>query len=283
MAHRIICAFLVLGVLLAVGGVARAELVAWWKFDELVGSTAFDASGSANVHDATVHGMNPTFVVGGGRFGGAIYLPGVDEYVRAADHDDLEFPAGESFSVAMWYRSDGTWENDQGLITKGYHDTSRDSSGYYQLQTRSGGFTFDSREGAGGDPRVRLDAGGGNDTDWHHFVVVRDYGNNQVRLYVDNDATPLIHNMGNGNWDMGDHGDPLVIGNHYNRYTRGYFDDIGIWKGEVLTANDIGTIYRDGIQALAGPAAEIPEPATFVLVLLGLAAVGRRVRKRRMA
>jgi hypothetical protein len=268
---------------LAFGTTAQATLVAWWPFDETGGSTATDASGSANPHNATLNGSNPTFAPGAGKFGGALWLPGVNEYAEAADHGDFEFPAEESFSVTMWYKRDGV-DDDEGLITKGYHDTSRNVN-YWQLQTRTGGFTYDSRKGTGGTPRVRLDAGGNHgDNQWHHFAVVRDSVANELRLYVDNDPTPLIHDMGtgdnDGDWDVGVHGDPLVIGNHYSRYTEGYFDDIGIWKGEALSAEDIDTIYNLGIAGFLAPEI-IPEPSTFLIWTLGLLGLAWYARRRR--
>jgi len=263
---------LALAFIVALGGAAQAALVAWWPFDEAGGSTANDASGSVNLHNATLNGSNPAFAPGAGKFGGALWLPGVDEYAQAVDHADFEFPAEESFTAALWYKRNGV-ENDQGLITKGYHDTSRNVN-YWMLQTRSNGFTYDSRKGTGGTPRVRLDAGGNHgDNQWHHFVVVRDSVANELRLYVDNDPTPLIHNMGtgdgNGDWDVGVHGDPLVIGNHHNRYTQGYFDDIGIWKGQALTAAEIDTIYNNGIAGLAGPPPPPPPPPADLQVDIG--------------
>jgi len=266
---------LALAFIVALGGAAQAALVAWWPFDEAGGSVANDASGSVNLHNATLNGSNPAFAPGAGKFGGALWLPGVDEYAQAVDHADFEFPAEESFTAALWYKRNGV-ENDQGLITKGYHDTSRNVN-YWMLQTRSNGFTYDSRKGTGGTPRVRLDAGGNHgDNQWHHFVVVRDSVANELRLYVDNDPTPLIHNMGtgdgNGDWDVGVHGDPLVIGNHHNRYTQGYFDDIGIWKGQALTAAEIDTIYNNGIAGLAGPP---PPPPAFMTPVNALADLNR--------
>jgi hypothetical protein len=232
---------------------AEPNLVAWWKFDEAGGTAAVDSSGSVNQHDGTLTGTGPAFQPAGGKFGGAVYLPGANEYVQAPDHNDLEFPSEESFSIAIWYKGDVN-DNDDGLITKGYHDTTRNTN-YWMLQTLGGNFTYDSRKTSGGTPRLQLNAGGNRaDDQWHHYVVVRDSSANEMRLYLDNDPTPLIHDMGtddnDGDWAVGVHEDPLVIGNHQNRYIKGYFDDIGIWKGEALSADDIDTIYNGGIAAL---------------------------------
>jgi len=233
-------------------GVVEAALVGWWSFDEAGGTNAADFSGSANQHDAALLGA-AAFAPGAGQFGGALWLNGSGgTYAEVADHDDLEFLADESFTVSLWYKRDGI-ENDQGLISKGYQSPTRNPAGYYMLQTRTGGFTLDSREGAGADPRSRVDDNSNvshGDNLWHHFVVVRDSAASQIRLYVDNQADPQIHTMGNGNWAMGVHDQTLVFGNHFNRYTQGYFDDIAIWKGDALGAGEIDVLYNAGVVGL---------------------------------
>ncbi len=241
-----IVAFGVLLALFLAGPAANAALVGWWNFDETAGTTAADLSGGLVPHDATlVNGAS--FAPLDGRFDGGMWLDGSNQFAEVADHDDLEFLAGDAFTISMWYKRDGV-QNDQGLITKGYADNSRNDAGYYMLQTRAGGFTYDSREGPGGNPRARIDHAGVShgDNQWHHFVVVRDPVASEIRLYVDNSTTPTIHTMGDGNWAAGVHDDPLIIGNHFNRYTQGYFDDISIWKGDALDANDIGMLYQYG-------------------------------------
>ncbi len=169
LAHTL--AVIAVGVLAA--GAARAELIAWYTFDETGGVTAADSSGSANVHDAALFGSNPAVAPGAGRFGGAVWLPGVNEFVQAADHGDFQFPANESFTASLWYKRSGV-QNDQGLLTKGYADSPRKDN-YYLLQTRNNGFAYDSRPTSAGSPRSRVDAGGNHgDNQWHHFAVVRD-------------------------------------------------------------------------------------------------------------
>ncbi|MCH8046340.1 MAG: PEP-CTERM sorting domain-containing protein [Planctomycetes bacterium] len=252
---------------------AHADLVAWYPFD----GTAADASGSG--HDGTLNGTAPTFIATGGAFDGYLSLPGVDEFVSTPDDPDFQFEMGTSWAASLWYRRDGV-ENDQGLITKGYHDNSRDPNGYWQLQTRAGGFTLDSRCCSDGNPRSRIDGGGDHgNNEWNHFVVTRDVDNDEIRLYV-NGARTVTHSplAGSGDWAMGANPDPLVIGNHFNRFTVGDFDDIGIWKGESLDDAQVALLFNGGVAALV-----IPEPSSIVLILLGVMGlagiVGRRRRK----
>src|SRR5690606_33939859 len=157
------------------------------------------------------------------------------------DHTDLEFEASEPWSIALWYKRDGI-ENDQGLVTKGYGDGTRATS-YYLMNTRTDGFSVDSREGDADEPRIRVDSEGVShgDNEWHHVVAVRDSGAGEFRFYVD--GVKLVRDLeAGGNWPMGMNDDPLMIGNHFNRFTQGSFDDIGVWKGYALTDADVELI-----------------------------------------
>ncbi len=180
-----LCAFSF--VILVAGGVAHADLVAWYPFDDGSGLTAFDASGRG--HDGTLSGDDPTFSAAGGAFGGYLSLPGFDEFVSTPDDPDFQFEMGTSWAASVWYRRDGT-ANGQALITKGYHGTDRNPNGYYQLQTHGTGFALDSRCCSGSTPRVKPNAGGDHgNNEWNHFVVTRDVDADEIRMYVNGDRT----------------------------------------------------------------------------------------------
>ena len=233
--NRLIAAGMVLGLLLIPAGAASAALVTHWQFEEASGTTtAFDSVG---INHGTLMGTLGAgdFVPGTGwDGGGALWLDGSDAYVEVPDDPSLEFPADQAFSISLWYKRDGV-ENDQGLVTKGYGDDPRSDLGYYLLQTRNDGFTFDSRRDAGGTPRTRIDNTGAShgDNEWHHFVAVRDSVSNEIRTYVDQTFV-VVYDMGadplnNGDWAMGVNDEALSIGDHLDRYTEGYFDDIRVY------------------------------------------------------
>jgi hypothetical protein len=225
------------------------DLVGWYTFDEGDGDLATDSSG--NGHDGEIIGDAPEWVAEG-KIGGALFLPGTDEFVEIADTDDHEFAEDQPFSIAVWLKSDLD-DNDNGFVTKGYHDDSRDPN-YWMLQSLGEGFGFDSRccDG-GGTPRIKPQAGGDSDDDeWHHFAVVRDIDEGMFFLYLDGEETGVVEmEFDGGNWDMGVNDDPTVIGNHFNRFTPSLFDDLGIWR-RALSPDEISEIMEDGIVALAG-------------------------------
>lgn len=236
--------------------VATDGPVAYWPFDEADGNIAADVSGSANEHPAELTGA--IFDPAGGLFGGAVCLDGIDDEIRAPDHEDYEFEQGQDFSVTLYYNSGGiASDTNNGLITKGYGDNPRSPDGYYLLQVaNSGRPEFDSRCCAGGTPRTRTGQIGVSITDgeWHNVTCVRDYGAGSYRVYVDGTlaSTTTLNANNGGDWNMGVNSEDLVIGNHLNRFTTGKFDDVAIWR-RVLSDDEIATIAAEGVAPLLGP------------------------------
>jgi hypothetical protein len=94
-------------------GTAKADLVAWWRFNEGSGNTASDSSG--NGHDGTLNG-NPEWASGPPGFGGAIaFHPDKCTGIDCGVFD----PTGGTgqFTVALWAFWDGTGTY-QHFITK---------------------------------------------------------------------------------------------------------------------------------------------------------------------
>jgi CotH kinase protein/Concanavalin A-like lectin/glucanases superfamily/Lamin Tail Domain/Chitobiase/beta-hexosaminidase C-terminal domain/Bacterial TSP3 repeat len=250
---------------------APAALQGWWKFDEASGTAAADTSGLTPANGTLVGGS--TFQPVAGKFGGAVYLNGTSGYVEVADNPRFEFPAAQSYTLACWFKSDGDetiaeYQTNNGLISKGYARVAPyDSLGYYQLQFNyTAGNTnsflqFDSRQSTAAATAFRFPtaypAGSGDvvNNAWHHCVAVIDRGaaTPQLRLYLDNvlyTTANFSAAAGGGQWPMGVNPSTLIFGNHNDRYTKGWMDDIGIWDN-VLTVSQISTIYANGISGIA--------------------------------
>ena len=251
----------------------HAGLVAWWKFDDTVGSTtAADSSGNPSPATATVINGG-VFQPANGRFGGALYLDGVNDYAEVPDRADMKFAVGQSFSIAAWYKSDGDETSlpgeyagglNQGIVTKAYPGTAF-SNNYFQVQitvpaagatgtpATQSYFVFDSRLNNTAGTNLPFRKPGAFSVDvvnnaWHHVVAVMDRGTGTFKMYVDNvlvNTSATTAADGGGQWAMGSTA-PLVIGNHQNRYCRGWFDDIGIWN-HALSASDVSSIFTNGI------------------------------------
>lgn len=246
----------------------NAALTGWWEFN----GDLSDSSG--NGHTATAHG---DATIGAGLFGGGLVLDGDGDWADVASHADHQFPQGTDFSISLFYNGPDSDINN-GLITKGYANNPRDPGGYYLLQvTNPDQIEFDSRSGAGATPRFRTGLIGPDITDgaWHNITLVRDYTANQFRSYVDGNLvhTATLNATDGGDWGMGVNSEALTFGDHLDRFTAGSFDDIAIWKDQVLSPAEITLISNSGVAAL------IPEPGSAALLgLPGLLALGRRRR-----
>jgi hypothetical protein len=73
----------------------RPQMVAYWKFDEVQGTTSNDSAGKNN---GTVHGAECT----SGRFNNALSFDGVDDYVEVPDDSSLRFMQSSSFTISAW-------------------------------------------------------------------------------------------------------------------------------------------------------------------------------------
>jgi len=76
------------------------RLIAHWKLDEEVGSTAYDSLG---MHDGTLHG-EPIWLTAGGRLDGALQFDGIDDYIST---DFILDPSLGPFSVFAWIQGGG--------------------------------------------------------------------------------------------------------------------------------------------------------------------------------
>jgi len=205
-----------------------AGLIAYYPFS----GSADDHSG--NGHDGTVFGATLT----DDRFGNpdsAYLFDGVDDYIFLGQTPD--FPAWDSYTVAVWIRDDGTGEySDYGakIIDKTimWHD--------WYLTVQDDGqivfFTYeDGPEGLGEDTYDY------RDSLWHLLVVTK--SGSFATLYIDGqsvDTTDEIRTV----FSSGD----LLVGycesDHelQRRHFGGAIDDIRIYDGP-LTAAEILDLY----------------------------------------
>ena len=136
--RNLIAAMFAVGLVVTIGGIARADAIAYWDFDEVGGAIAADTSGSAAVHNGTLRaGSEPTRV--DGRFGGALDFKAINttagDLVDVAHHADLNLNG--SSTISMWYyhdEADHSGSNWPGMISKG----SAGGNGWGSWRSRTG-------------------------------------------------------------------------------------------------------------------------------------------------
>ena len=235
--------FIVLVLALILTSPARAELVAWWKFDDGSGTTATDSS--INGNDGTLEGGAQWTE---GQLGGAIQFDGSGARV-VAQNIPLD---NRSFSILMWVNP-VLYTGEQVVFSTGLTGATNTD-----MHLRLGG------AGSGNVPPggVRmgfynndLDTAGGlvEDNNWYHITFWYDFENENRRIYIDGvmeaeaGAAPYLGTSGNtiiGAWGSG-------------QWFQGIIDDVQIYN-HALTDNEILAAMR-GLEGY--PYASKPEPA----------------------
>ncbi len=212
--------------------------VAWWRFNESAGITAFDSSG--NDHTGSLTG-GPAWDAAG-KQGGALRLDGVDDDVRVSRSSDLE-PA--SVTVSAWIRLDGAPPSWANLLRKTWRNRAGPTSASYALQLNPEGadpgmIAFVTGYEGGNDilksPKASIPGGA-----WVHVAGTYDPGAPvpQKRLYVNGELVafktltrPLVY-------DTTATGD-LYLGQNGSRSERfkGWLDDVQV-HDRALPAEEI--------------------------------------------
>ncbi|MFW6119179.1 MAG: LamG-like jellyroll fold domain-containing protein [Planctomycetota bacterium] len=239
--------------------------VAYWGFNEGSGSTCYDSAGS---NDGVLYG--PSW--GSGIVGGALSFDGIDDYVSVPDHSSLDI-AG-SFTVEAWVKGneDASANRIQTLVAKD-DGPYRQSDNYYFVYDHVGDQIGGATLGPGvfikqdpewycSGPTSGLSAGR-----WYHLAGVWD--GSELSLYVDGrlDASEST--------DVGalpTNSFPVLLGTNHagDQFYNGLMDEVLIYD-RALSAEEIRGRYRQ--------LAPIPEPASLVLLGIGIAALAWRRRE----
>ncbi|MCP3693576.1 MAG: LamG domain-containing protein, partial [Planctomycetaceae bacterium] len=160
---------------------------------------------------------------------------------------------GESFTLALWARSDGGAGAWHSPVTS-RNDKNPDSQGYLIYDNQpSGAWTFWSGNGTVDGNWQALDGPAVNVGDWDHLAITYDDAAEVKKLYVngelavesndavaENDTKPL--NIGAG----GDNGTAYFF--------KGDIDDIGLWN-KALSQEEIQGVMNQGVVPGDAPAA----------------------------
>ncbi len=232
---------------LTLTGPARADLVAWWRFDDGSGTIAADSSGTGN--DGALQG-GAQWVAG--QLGQAIQFNGSNARVVAAN-----IPLNSrSFTVAMWVNP-VLYTGEQVVFSTGLTGANNTD-----MHFRIGGVGSGNVPPGGvrmGFYNNDLDTAGGliQENNWYHLTFWYDFANQNRRIYIDGkqaaqgSAAPYLGTSGNtviGAWGSG-------------QWFRGIIDDVQVYS-HALTDAEIQSAMR-GLEGY--PYASSPSPADGAL------------------
>ena len=215
-------------------------LVGYWAMD-----SDFNSNVAGNVTPSTPFGTAAVTRVPG-KFGNAVALDGVDQYIRVDGPVNKYDFAGSSMTISAWFTADSLTRSWQALMGKG------DAGTEWRIHRRDVLGELSACAGAGDVPAHATALNVGTNT-YHHVVLVSEKGVS-VRLYMDGvlvstGAAPTL--TANAN--------PVRFGDNAGatgRFWNGKIDDIAFWC-RPLGTGEIAEIYNGGagtsIQDLINP------------------------------
>jgi hypothetical protein len=246
------------------------NLVAFWELDESSG-TRVDAHGP---HDLT---DNNTVMAATGRVGdAATFVNANNEYLSVGDHADLSAGNGD-FTLAAWVYLD-TKGATREIAGKG------DGTGFEWFVSYNGGFdrfVFRTASATAEANATTATDGGGEgggsapsaDT-WYFVVAWHDATNDLIGIATSaNGMTAYTQAYTHGIWDST--GDFNIGRNsaYFPGYMDGMIDQVGFWKGRVLTSQERTDLYNSGAglsyAAMSSGGGATPAPGVGALTLTG--------------
>jgi hypothetical protein len=228
--------------------------VAWWKFDECQGTTAYDSSGNGNSGTITIGATIPQTTTGTcttptdgsgawyngheGKFNSSLKFDGADDYITSSANWSNKFSNG--ITLSAWVKFPNTTNYWRSITIENAANTEYDV--WIQAQISSGVVQF----GSGGAGHYKNGSTNVSDNSWHHIVGVTDYTSGGTKIYVDGkedggtvSGTPS-YTATKGPLDIGK---LMAGGSPY--YANGQIDDVRVYN-YALTDEQIKTLYNSG-------------------------------------
>ena len=218
----------------------EANLIAWWKFDEGSGSTAYDSGGS-NI--GTIMG-DANWVPGAvGPY--ALVFDGNDDYVSIPNSAVFDFGTGD-FTISTWFKTSSP--NNQHVINFSQYDNNPHIEIYNN-------WLYAGRIGAYLLPRSfnLYYQGNVNDNKWHHAVITMDNGTtNGCKLYLDGQQRDQgTYSQSLQDWDAIAIGARKTSGSVVYDFD-GQIDNVRVYN-RALSSGEIYQLCAEGHPKAVGP------------------------------
>lgn len=215
------------------------NLMLWLPMTAGSGTSVNDYSGKG--HDGTITGANWIKIPYMGSY--ALDFNGTSDNVIVSASTDFDFGTTTDFSFLAWAKPNNTTGFNY-IMDK--QQNSSPFGGFFMRFDNTTGYVTIGIDGTGTPAFLNLTDSTNHTGNWTFIVGTcdRDIGSNNFKLYVDGEFITA----GTESLDVSSAGTTLKIG--VNRSGSAYYMDgqielIKIWKGKVLSAEEIKAIYRD--------------------------------------
>lgn len=239
-------------------------LVASWQFNETSGAVAHSTVPASPTLDGNL--MGDAHFVSGGKFGGAVALDGVGDYVDVVNR---VIPDGASaYTVTAWVKPTDL----SGTVRQCIFETSGSWAISAELSTTNQRVMYSVQAGGGTARETDFLP---TENEWFFLALAYDAVADFTKVYV-NGAELAAY--------RGDPSGALAATNGFHigtyrdangRWFKGLIDEVSVWN-RALNSTEIAYLWNDGAGLQV-----VPEPAAWVLLALGGLGVAGAWRRRR--
>jgi len=157
--------------------------------------------------------------------------------------DDFKgFDWGKNFSVSVWFKRTGEWNNYQGIVNTGYHNS---GSWEVRLGRESGGTWLGAGIDTGSGATTWTNPNFAAQNGWHHSIMT--YDGNTLSTYLDNEVISTNRHSKS----IVSTNNPLTIGENGGgwEYFYGLIDDVRLYD-RALSADEAESLYKMGAEVL---------------------------------
>jgi surface protein/predicted outer membrane repeat protein len=203
----------------------ESGLIAYYNFDERVGSTIYDiAKNNYATIDTNITRLN--------FLGDTLDFDGIDDFIEIPDHNDLDIT--ENITLSAWIKVD-SFTGGGTIFSKFYLSDGTPDYAYELLLNDDGTLLFNSHD------QLSPDNSSSNSTlsaNRYYYITVT-YNGENVKFYIDGELDKTVPTTGT----LGSSTAPLLIGKRYlssedKRFFDGSIAEVSIWN-RALTKSEI--------------------------------------------
>lgn len=210
-------------------------LVAYYKFDEGVGTTTADSSGNSNLATFATGTSAPSW--SSGKYGVGLSFEGNGQ--NASTTTQLISGTNPTFSYSLWVKAQNSGNNPQDILAQSRGGVNNNAS--YEVVYYTNTKNICLTDGGGGQINCHpYDLG----NSWTHLSIVNDYQNNTYHLYINGS---LIKNGSAAGPPIQALASQFKIGNHpyypYAKSFSGLIDELRIYN-RALSPDEVKDLYE---------------------------------------